>query len=1050
MKKTPNYFWLLRPNVNFQRLLIPMKIVTIFLFCGLALPAYSLDTENLSGNAIPGTVADQQITVSGTITDLTTGEAMAGVNIQVKGSNVGAISDGSGNFRLVTTDPNATLVFSFIGYVTQEVALNGQVTLTVGMTPELSQLSEVVVVGYGTQRKVTSTGSVVSTKGEEILKSPATNLTNNLVGRMPGLTAVSRSGEPGADGATLRIRGSNTLGDNDPLIVVDGVANRGMERLNPNDIESITILKDASAAIYGSQAANGVILVTTKRGSLGKPKISINLNSGLSQPTKIPDMANANQYATMQNEIAYYKNPTGGRNQKFTDAELQKFADGSDPWGYPNTDWFAEVFNTWAGQNSQNASISGGTDNMKYFLSLGAKFQDGIYKNSATSYKQYDFRTNIDGKVTKNINIAFDVAGREEIRDYPTRSAGSIFRMLMRGKPNMPAYWPDGTPGPDIEYGDNPAVTSTSATGYDVDKRYIIESNLRTTIAIPWVPGLTLTGNASFDKTIRFQKRFETPWYLYSWDGNAEHITVKGKRGLESPQLTEEMRDGQRITVNAYATYEKTFADIHSLKVMAGTERRSGTEDIFNAFRKNYISGAVDQLFAGASDQYMANNGWANQNAYMSYFGRVNYDLSRKYLFEFVWRYDGSYKFPETKRFGFFPGVSAGWRISEEDFWKSNLSFFDDFKIRGSWGQTGNDRIDEYQYLTTYGFTSGRAFVFGGADNKLLVETKIPNLNVTWEIANQANIGFDAAFLNNKVTLSADYFNNVRTQILIKRNASIPSSTGLTLPPENIGEVKNRGFEAVAGYRDQVGAFEYAVSINGSYSKNEIVFWDETPGIPDYQQSTGRPIGSALYYQAIGIFRDQAAVDAYPHWAGAMPGDVIFEDVNNDGVIDGLDRVMNEKNNLPRFIGGMTFDLRYKGFDLSILAQGATGAVVNLGMESGEIGNFYTEYAVNRWTPENMDATYPRTWNRDEEYWRSQGNTFWLQNMNYVRLKNFEFGYTLPSGVNQTLGIENLRIYLNGQNLFTIAKQQFIDPELQAGTDYPLARIVSGGITLTF
>ena len=774
------------------------------------------------------------------------------------------------------------------------------------------------------------------------------------------------------------------------------------------------------------------------------------MNSGLSQPTKIPDMASSNQYATMLNEIAYYKNPTGGRNQKYSDAELQKFADGSDPWGYPNTDWFGEVFNTWAGQNSQNASISGGTENMKYFLSLGAKFQDGIYKNSATSYKQYDFRTNIDGKVNDYINIAFDVSGREEIRDYPTRSAGSIFRMLMRGKPNMPAYWPDGTPGPDIEYGDNPAVTSTSATGYDVDKRYILESNLRATIAIPWVKGLTVTANGSFDKAIRFQKRFETPWYLYSWDGNAEHITVKGKRGLDAPQLTEEMRDGQKININAYVTYEKTIADIHNLKVMAGTERRNGSEDIFNAFRKNYISGAVDQLFAGASDQYMANNGWASQNAYMSYFGRVNYDLSRKYLFEFVWRYDGSYKFPESKRFGFFPGISAGWRVSEEDFWKSNLSFFNDFKLRGSWGQTGNDRIDEYQYLTTYGFSSGVTYVYGGADNKLLIETKIPNLNVTWEVANQANIGFDASFLNNKVTLSVDYFNNVRKQILITRNASVPSSTGLTLPPENIGEVKNSGFEAIAGYRGQAGDLDYSVSINGSYSKNEIIFWDETPGIPDYQQSTGRPIGSALYYEAIGIFRDQAAIDAYPHWAGAMPGDVIFKDVNNDGSIDGLDRVMNEKNNMPRFIGGMTIDLRYKGFDLTVLAQGATGAMVYISPESGEIGNYYTEFAENRWTPENVDATYPRTWNRDEEYWRSQGNTFWLRNMNYIRLKNFEIGYSLPESVNQTLGIENLRLYINGQNLFTLAKQKLIDPELQAGTDYPLARIVSGGITLTF
>jgi len=1051
MKKTPNYFWPLKPNVNFQKLLLTMKIVTILLFCGLVLPAYSLGTEKPSGNNPSGTVADQQqIKVSGTVTDASNSQAMPGVNIQVKGTTIGAITDGNGKFTLTTTDPNATVVFSFIGYVTQEIPLGGNTTLNVALAADVSQLSEVVVIGYGTQKKVTATGSVVSTKGEELLKSPSTNLTNNLVGRMPGLTAVSRSGEPGQDGAILRIRGSNTLGDNSPLIVVDGVANRGMERLNPNDVETITILKDASAAIYGSQAANGVILVTTKRGSLGKPKISISMNSGVSQPTKIPEMANANEYATMLNEIAYYKNPTGGRNQKYSDAELQKYKDGSDPWGYPNTDWFDAVFEKWAPQNSQNASISGGTDNMKYFLSLGAKYQDGIYKNSATNYKQYNFRTNIDGKVNKYINIAFDVSGREEIRDYPTRSAGSIFRMLMRGKPNMPAYWPDGTPGPDIEYGDNPYVTTTAATGYDKDKWYILESNLRTTIAIPWVSGLTVTANAAFDKAIQFQKRFETPWYLYTWDGNAAHTTIKGKRGLDAPQLTEQMQDGQKININAYATYEKTLADIHNIKVMAGMERRSGLNDVFNAFRKNYISAAVDQLFAGASDQYMVNNGWASQNAYQSYFGRFNYDLSRKYLVEFTWRYDGSYMFPESKRFGFFPGVSAGWRISEEDFWKSSLSFFNDFKIRGSLGQLGNDRIDEYQYLTTYGFTSGRTYVFNGGDAKLLVETKIPNLNVTWEVAGMANIGFDASLLNNKITISADYFNNVRSQILITRNASIPSSTGLTLPPENIGKVKNSGFEAVVGYRGQAGDFDYTISANGSYSKNKILFWDETPGIPVYQQSTGRPMGSALYYEAIGIFKDQDALDAYPHWAGAMPGDVIFKDVNNDDKIDGLDRVMNEKNNMPRFIGGMSLDLRYKGFDLTMLVQSATGAMVYISPESGEIGNYYKEFAVNRWTPENTNATYPRTWNRDEEYWRSQGNTFWLRNMNYVRLKNLEFGYNLPVSINQSLGIEGLRIYINGQNLFTLAKQKLIDPELQAGTDYPLARIVSGGITLTF
>jgi hypothetical protein len=317
-------------------------------------------------------------------------------------------------------------------------------------------------------------------------------------------------------------------------------------------------------------------------------------------------------------------------------------------------------------------------------------------------------------------------------------------------------------------------------------------------------------------------------------------------------------------------------------------------------------------------------------------------------------------------------------------------------------------------------------------------------------VANQANIGFDATLLNSKLTVTADYFNNLRSQILIRRNASIPNSTGLSLPPENIGKVRNAGFEGMVTYRDRAGNLDYSVSVNGSYSKNKILFWDETPGIPEYQKSTGRPMGSSLYYQAIGIFDNKGEIDAYPHWAGAIPGDVIFEDVNKDGVINGLDRVRSEKNNLPRFIYGATLNLGFKGFDLAVLFQGATGSEQNIRAESGEIGNFYKIYADNRWTPENTTSEYPRTWNRDEEYWGSQGNTFWLFNMNYLRLKNFELGYTLPPGLNSTLGIEGIRLYINGINLLTLSKQKLIDPELEQGTAYPLQRVVTGGITLTF
>jgi TonB-linked SusC/RagA family outer membrane protein len=1023
---------------------------------------------------LPNTAPLQQQRISGEVTDASTSEPLAGVNILIEGTSQGVITDINGKYSIDVPGPASVLVFSYVGYIAERIEVGNQTTITVSMALDIQNLEEVVVVGYGTTRKTTATGSVTSAKGDELKRSPATNLTNSLIGRLPGVVSVTRSGEPGQDNSTLRIRGTNTLGNNDPLIVVDGIANRSMARLDPSDIESLTVLKDASAAIYGAQAANGVILITTKRGKMGKPKITFTANGGFNKPTRIPKMADAKTYATMLNEIDIYRN----RAPRYTEEDITLFGNGSDPWGHPNTDWFKEVFKPYSNQNYENVSISGGNENMKYFLSLGSRFQDGNYKHSATNTKQYDFRTNIDGKISKYIDLGFDVAGRQEVYNYPTRSAGSIFRMLQRGKPTEISFWPSGEPGPDIEYGDNPVVTTTNATGYDKDKYYVLESNLRMNIAIPWVKGLTVTGNAAFDKTIRYRKRFETPWYLYTWNGNADHELSRGKRGLEAPQLTQDARDEYRITVNAYATYETSLFDVHNIKIMVGTERQQGQRDYLNAFRKNYISAAVDQMFAGAADQFMSNGGYADQSARMNYFGRVNYDLKQKYMVEFVWRYDGSYMFPRGKQFGFFPGISAGWRVSEENFWKNNLSAINNFKLRASWGQTGNDRIQEYQYLSSYGYATIKMrdggnstdetpiyYDFnGGQQNKILWESRIPNPAVTWEIANQSNFGFEA-LLFNKLSIEADYFYNIRTDILRKKNASIPGSAGFTLPPENIAKVQNQGFEYVVGFRDRVGGLEFDISVNGGYAKNKIKFWDEVPGRPAYQQSTGHSIptdvnniDSDLYYESIGIYDSDAEAAADPTaYPNARGGDIIIKDVGGpdgvpDGVIDGLDRVRSDRNNMPRFTGGVSINLRYKLFDAAILVQGAAGAQLYINPESGEIGNFLKEFADNRWTVDNPTASYPRTWNRDEEFWRSHATTFFLRKTDYIRLKNVEIGFNLPASLNKKIGIDGLRIYVSGMNLLTMDKLKVYDPEQDngAGTAYPLQKIINAGLTLTF
>lgn len=995
------------------------------------------------------------ITLRGVVTN-NNNEPLEGVSVVVKGTQNGTVTDAEGRFQLsVPSVTGVELEFSFVGFETKILAVGQETVFNVVLDSSVTGLEDVVVVGYGTQKKATLTGAVVSTTGREIKQSPATNLSNSLVGRLPGLIGVTRSGEPGSDGTTLLIRGSNTLGNNAPLVVVDGIAGRDFTRLNPSDIENITVLKDASAAIYGAQAANGVILVTTKRGKTGKPTISLNLNKGFQQPTVIPEMADASQYATLLNELSFYLSPDLGLFQRFSEEDIQKYSDGSDPWGHPNTDWFRAVFKPWSGQGHEDVSVSGGTESIKYFLSAGISNQDGVYKNSGTKYSEYNLRSNIDARISKNVSISFDLAGSWETKDYAVKGVGSIFRSIFRGHPNAPAYWPDGTPGPSfLEFGDQPVVTSTKEPGYNLDKIYRFQSNGRINIKIPWIDGLSVQGNISADKIVENQKIFSKPWILYTWDGNPDLITVPGKVGLASPELTQNINDGRIITMNAYVTYEHTIREKHDIKFMAGTEKQTGDNNFLNANRQNFLSAAIDQLFAGAADQFMTNTGSASQTARLNYFGRMNYAFNDKYLLEFVWRDDASYIFPENKRFGFFPGISAGWQISEERFWKDNLKFINVAKIRASWGQTGNDRITPFQYISTYGFSGNYVYNVDNLQPRLQ-ELRIPNPNVTWEVANQTDIGIDVDLLKRKLSVSFDYFHNIRSNILWQRNASIPASSGLTLPPENIGKVDNRGWEGMISYRDQINEFIYNISATGSFQKNEIIFWDETPGVPDYQRSTGRPMGSQLYYISLGVFKDQADVDKYPHWSGARPGDVIFKDVNNDGKIDGLDQVRNAKNDLPTFTGSFTLNLQYRQFDLSMLIQGASGSQKYITVEGGQTGNIYKLWADNRWTPDNQNSNFVRVWDYQAVYWDNpaNANTYWLYPSDYIRLKNIELGYSLPPRFNKRMGIQRLRIYINALNLITVSglvKNKMMDPESLNNYSYPLQRIINGGLTLMF
>lgn len=1036
-----------------------------------------------------------QTEVKGNITS-NDGEPLIGATILVKGTSSGTVTDFEGNYTLEVPGPDAVLVFSYTGYKTQEITAGNQSTIDLVLDADLAQLEEVVVVAYGKQKKVTVTGAVVATKGEELIKSPAVDLSNSLAGRLPGLVVIQTSGEPGYDGATVRIRGQNTLGNSSPLIVIDGVPDRdgGLGRLSPQDIESISVLKDASAAIYGARAANGAILITTKRGKSGKPSITYDFNQGWSQPTVIPEMSNAPEYARIMNELPIYQSipveewsaawnsiqttgtytsPTPGvgtLNANYSPEAVQKHSDGTDPWGFPDTDWFGDAFKTWSPQKRHNLQMSGGSDNVQYLASLGYVDQDGYYKNSATRYQQYNFRINLDAKVSNYIKTNLGINARREDRNFPTESAGSIFRMLMRGRPTEPEVWPNGMPGPDIENGQNPYVITTNATGYERDQRDVIQANGGIELTNPWVEGLTLTLMGSVDNSNRVVKRWQTPWELYYWDRvsyEADGVTPLLEPAVRSnftdPRLRQ--RDSTVLNTNltALLSYDRSFGADHSINILAGVTRERFQGENFNAYRRNYISPAVDQLFAGGSLQ-QETGGSGYERARLGYYGRAQYNFRETYLAEFIWRYDGSYIFPEAERFGFFPGILLGWNISNESFF--NVPFIDYMKIRASYGQMGNDQVyfndqlQEFAYLSTYGFG---AYPINGVVVTTLQETILANPSFTWERAKNFNVGLDGTILDGKIDFTLEYFINRRDQILIQKTGSTPSSSGIStlLPPVNAGKVDNKGYEFSVGYNGSAaGDLRFRAGINGGYAKNEVVFMDEVPGAPDYQLQEGKPIDAYLVYESDGVFLNQAEVEANTlDYSGVtsqlLPGDMKFKDINGDGVINGDDQIRLDENITPTFNFGATLSVSYKNFDLSVLLQGATGASIRVQTESGDIGNFLKHDHDNRWSIDNPSSTSPRLASRGDTYYTGGSfgnNTYWLFDKDYIRLKNIELGYALPQPVLDKVKLRGLRLYVNALNLLTFTKQKVFDPEAAngAGTYYPQARVLNTGLSLTF
>ena len=1007
------------------------------------------------------------MTVRGIVKDKA-GEPIIGASVLEKGTKNGAVTGIDGSFSL--TVHSKVLVVSSVGYTTKEVVLTGAGKYEIILAEDNKTLDEVIVVGYGTQKKATLTGSVSQVGGEDLKKVAATNLSNTLAGKTAGIIANTRSGEPGEDTADILIRGKGTLGSTAPLIVVDGIADRSFSRLNPEDIESISVLKDASAAIYGARAANGVILVTTKRGKAGKVSVSYSGSYSISQPTRIPKMLNAYEYATYVNEYdADARHAQAGIT--YSDDVLKHYQSHDDPLNYPDTDWWGETAKKWAGKTEHSLSVSGGSDNLSFYTSAQYMWQDAIYKGSKQDYKQYQFITNIDAKIGKAIRFSFDISGRQENRNRGIYSTPYLFTYFLSTFPGSAPYFPNGLPRVGYDgITNNAAIMVSDKPGYN---KYTYNTlNLKPFVHVDLdfiTKGLYAEGYAAIDFHFNNGKSFNQPYDLYYYDKATEQYINK-KESTGKISLNQWASNDKTVTLNARLGYSRLFGNAHKVDVFVAYEQSKYDYSTLSGYRTNFLSTTLQDLFAGGSKpDDKDNSGYSDATARRNFFGRINYGYKDKYLAEFTMRYDGSMNFAPGKRWGLFPAFSLGWVMSEESFFEPLKKYVSFFKLKGSWGQMGNDAISAYQYLSQYAFTSNSAY-FGtgsnGAVTKGFYLTRTANPNVTWEKATTTNLGFSAQFLDGKFGLDFDYFHSSRKDILITRNASIPAYTGLVLPAENLGKVNNSGIELVANYQDRSGDFVWSVTGNFTFAKNKVVYMDEAASTPDWQRTTNHPIDGLVLYKSLGIYQTQAQVDNTPHLSGAQPGDLIYQDTNGDKKITWDDAVRIDETSTPQIIYGLTLNGSWKGIDLNVFFQGQARAKQIIQPTMNMARDFYDgRWRTENTADENMAARWPKAFIKQTygDTWNGTASTWWMRNAAFLRLKSVELGYTLPKSLLAKIGISKLRVYVNGNNLFTIDKFKIGDPETGTTRNddgysinsngilaYPLQRMITFGANLTF
>ena len=995
-----------------------------------------------------------QKTVSGVVTD-NTQTPLIGVTVLVVGTATGTITDIDGNYSINVED-GATLSFSYTGFASQEIEVGNQSVIDVTMQEDVAQLSEVVVTGYSSQKKANLTGAVGVVGAEELSARPLTAASQALQGQVSGVWINQNSGEPGQDGATIRIRGIGTLNDPNPLILVDGIE-APFDNLNPNDIESITVLKDAaSAAIYGARAANGVVLVTTKRGSKNsKPTFSYTGFGGSTAVNATPDYIwNSQEFMQLRNEADI----NSGNPQLYPDDVVADYANG------PNTNWFDAIFRNGSIQQ-HDFSVSGGSEKTNYYISLGYLDNEAVV-NFTDGSQRYNARLNLDTKVNDRFGFggSFYISRQEANLDNVGQDGGVLARATRLG-PNFPAYDDQGRIA-DRDRTLDAIELSTPNILAEIQalNRILVDNRFLGSFYAEYEPidGLKVRGtfaaNYQTDDDEYFNRRVET----FDW-----RTGDLGLIWLENRSFRNFHREQLNLTSWLQATYEKSF-DNHNFKFLVGANQESSTVKFFEATRLEIPSNTLPALSTG-NPETSTNSGGATEWALRSFFGRINYDFNNKYLFEFNVRRDGSSRFGSNNRWATFPSFSAGWVISEEDFFNSGLIDF--LKIRASWGQLGNQNLGEingeannYPFAASISFTP--AYSFGGAIAGAAAQTSLGNPDIRWETTTQTDIGVNISFLDGRLSLEADYFIRRANDILFNQNN--PGVTGVRTPTTvNIAEVENRGWEVFANFRQKIGSGTLTLGGNITNVESEVISIDPSlSGDADrviqgaFIIQRGAPINALYGLRAIGIFQSQAEIDGAPDqssFATPSPGDLRYEDVDGDGVITAEDRTVLGQDN-PTWIYGFNFSYSIKGFDIAALFQGIgdaqvfeTARIYSPFSNSGGVSSIWRD----RWTPDNPDATLPRITIGNGGVNHNVNHSWFISDRSYLRLKNLQIGYTFPTKMFENNFVESLRIFVNGTNLFTVTDYVGFDPEREpratnAFSSYPQLRIFTGGVTLRF